>query len=121
MNEITQLENLFNDLFLEIFDYLHAVDLFMALSSLNNRISSILASTQLHVVISELHSCHQIKFLSSHLTHHAHQVILVSLEDQVHDFSSVIPYFFNQHTFINLQSCIFHSICPSSRFNRVIR
>jgi hypothetical protein len=120
MNEINQFEGLSNDLFLEIFDYLHALDLFMAFSSLNHRISSILLLTQLHVVISKLHCRHQIKFLSSHLTHHAHQVISVSLHDQLHDFSSVIPYFFNQHTFINLRSCIFYCIGPSSRFNRVI-
>ena len=121
MNKITQFENLSNDLFLEIFDYLHALDLFMAFFSLNKRISLILSSTQLHVVISKLHCRRQIKFLSTHLTSHAHQVISVSLQDQLRDFSSVIPFFFNQHTFINLRSCRFFYICPSSRLNRTIR
>jgi hypothetical protein len=121
MNKITQFEDLSNDLFLEIFDYLHALDLFMAFSSLNNRISSILSLTRLHVVISKLHCRYQMKFLSSHLTHHAHQVISVSIQDQLRDFSSVISYFFNRHTFQNLRSCKFYSICPSSKLNNVIQ
>ncbi len=121
MNKITQFEDLSNDLLLEIFDYFHALDLFMAFSSLNQRISSILFSTQLHIVISKLHCRYQMKFLSSHLTHHADQVISVSLEDQLRDYSSVISFFFNQHIFINLRSCKFYSISPSSRLNRVIR
>jgi len=99
MNKVTQLEDLSNDLFLEIFDYFHALDLFMAFSSLNHRISLILSLTRLHVVISKLHCRYEIKFLSSHLTHHAHQVISVSLEDEVYNFSSVISFFF-QSTFI---------------------
>lgn len=121
MNKITQFEDFSNDLFLEIFDYFHALDLFMAFSSLNNRISSILSLSQLHVVISKLHCHHQIKFLSSHLTDHAHQVISVSLQDQLRDYRSVICFIFNQHTFENLRSCKFYSICPSSKFDNVIR
>ena len=121
MNKITQFEDLSDDLFLDIFDYFDALDLLVAFSSLNKRISLILSSTQLCVVVSNLHCRHQIKCLSSHLTDHAHQVISLSLEDQIRDFSSVIPYFFNQHTFINLRSCIFVSICSTTRLNRVIR
>ena len=112
MNKITQFEDLSNDLVLEIFEYFHALDLFRAFPSLNNRLSSLLLLTQLHVVISKVHSHHQIKFLSSHLTHHAHQVISLSLEDQLRDYSSVISFFFNQHIFINLQLCKFYSISP---------
>jgi len=120
MNVISQFEDFSNDLFLEIFDYFHALDLFMAFSSLNHRISSILSLTRLHVVISKLHCRYQIEILSSHLFHHAHQVISVSLQDQLRDFSSVISFIFNQHTFENLQSCKFHSIHPSSKLYNVI-
>jgi len=120
MDKITQFEDFSDELFLEIFYYLHALDLFMAFSSLNSRISSMLLSTRLHVVISKLHCRDQIKFLSSHLTHHKHQVISISIEDRLRDYSSVIPYFFNQHKFINLQSCAFYSICPSPNFYTVI-
>jgi hypothetical protein len=120
MNNITQLEDLSNDLFLEIFDYLHALDLFMAFSSLNNRISSILSLTPLHIVISKLHRQHQLQFLSSYLTHHAHQVISVSIHDQLHDFSSVISFIFDRHTFHNLRSCKFYCIHLSSEFDTVI-
>jgi hypothetical protein len=121
MNKITQFEHFSNDLLLEIFDYLHALDLFMAFSSLNQRISSILFSTQLHVVLSKLHCQHQMKFLSSHLTHHAHQVISVSLEDQLRDYSSVISFIFNQHIFTNLRSCKFYHIHPSFNVQIVIQ
>lgn len=121
MNKITQFEDLSNDLFLEIFDYLHALDLFTTFSSLNNRISSILFLTRLHVVVSKLHCQHQIKILSSHLTHHAHQVVSLSLHDQLRDFTSVISFIFNQHTFKNLQSCKFYSIHPSSKLDNVIQ
>ncbi len=118
VNKITQFEHFSNDILLEIFDYLHALDLFMAFSSLNQRISSILFSTQLHVVLSKLHCQHQMKFLSSHLTHHAHQVISVSLEDQLRDYSSVISFIFNQHIFTNLRSCKFYHIHPSSNLQK---
>ena len=121
MNKNTQLEDLSNDLFLDIFDYFHALDLFKAFSLLNQRLSSILSSTQLHIIVSKLHSHHQIKFLSSHLHAHAHQVISLSLQDQLRDVSSVIPFFFSEHKFINLRSCIFRSICPSSRLKQVIQ
>ena len=120
MDNITQFESLSNDLFLDIFDYLHALDLFLAFSSLNKRISLILSSTQLRVVVSKLHCHHQIQVLSSHLNDHSHQVISLSLQDQLRDFLSVIPFFFNRHTFINLRSCTFFSICPSSILDCVI-
>jgi hypothetical protein len=120
MNKISQLEDFSNEIILEIFDYLHALDIFMAFSSLNKRISSILHSTQLHVVVSKTHCRHQVEILSSHLTHHAHQVVSLSLPDQLRDFSSVISFFFNRHTFLNLRSCKFYSICSSSKLYSVI-
>lgn len=121
MNKITQFEDLSNDLFLEIFDYFHALDLFMALASLNNRISSILSLTKLHIVISKLHCQYQVKFLCSHLTHHVDQVISITIQDQLRDFSSVICFLFDQYKFENLRSCVFYSICSSSKFHDVIK
>ncbi len=121
MNKITQFEDLSNELCLEIFDYLHALDLFMSFSSLNQRISSILFSAQLHVVISKFHCQYQMKFLSSHLTHHVDQVISVSLEDQLRDYPSVISFIFDQHIFINLRSCKFYHIHPSFNLHIVIQ
>ena len=121
MNRVTQFEHLSNDLLLEIFDYFHALHLFMAFSSLNQRISCILSSAELHVVISKLHCQHQMKFLSSHLTHHAHQVVSLLLEDQIRDYSSVICFFFDQHAFPNLRSCRFYRIHPSSNLQNVIQ
>ncbi|CAF4075935.1 unnamed protein product [Rotaria sordida] len=92
----------------------------MAFSSLNKRISLILSSTQLHVIISKLHCRYQLKILSSHLTNHARKVISLSLEDKLRDRSSVIPFLFKQHTFINLRSCEFFSICSSSKLDHAI-
>lgn len=120
MNTLTRLEDFPNDLFLEIFEYLHALDLFTAFASLNQRISAILFLTQLHVVISKFHSYQQMKFLSSHLADHVDQVISLCLEDELRDYSSVISYFFHQHTYINLQSCQFLSVEKTSNFNHVI-
>jgi hypothetical protein len=121
MNPITQFEDLSDELFLIIFDYLYALDLFQAFSSLNTRISSILFDARLYVIISKLHRRQQIEFLSFHLTHHADQVIFISLEDQLRDYSSVIPFFFDQHAFRNLRSCIFYSICSLSKLEHVIQ
>ncbi len=92
MNPITQFEDLSDKLFLIIFDYLYALDLFQAFSSLNTRISSILFDARLYVIISKLHRRQQIEFLSFHLTHHADQVIFISLEDQLHDYSAIFDY-----------------------------
>jgi len=121
MDNITQFEDLSNELFFEIFEYFHALDLFITFSSLNKRISSILSVTQLHIIITKLHCHYQMQILSSYLTHHAHQVISITLEDQLRDFTSVISFFFNQHTFENLRSCRFHSICPSSNLTDVLQ
>jgi hypothetical protein len=121
MDNITQFEDLSNELFFEIFEYFHALDLFITFSSLNKRISSILSVTQLHIIITKLHCHYQMQILSSYLTHHAHQVISITLEDQLRDFTSVISFFFNQHTFENLRSCRFHSICPSSNLIDVLQ
>jgi hypothetical protein len=121
MDNITQFEDLSNELFLEIFEYFHALDLFITFSSLNKRISSILSVTQLHIIITKLHCHYQMQILSSYLTHNAHQVISITLEDQLRDFTSVISFFFNQHTFENLRSCKFYSICPSSNLTDVLQ
>ena len=120
MHPFTRFEDLPNDLFLEIFEYLHALDLFTAFAFLNQRISTLFYSTSLHVVICKLHSYQQMKFLSSHLIDHAHQVISLSLEDELRDYSSVISYFFYQHTYTNLRSCQFLAVQQTSNFNHVI-
>ena len=120
-NIITQLEHVSNDLFLDIFDYLHALDVLQAFSSLNGRISSILSSAQLRVIVSKLHCRYQIERLSSYLLHHDHQVISFSLQDQLRDYSSVISFFFDHHTFQNLRSCVFYSISSSKKFDSIIR
>lgn len=120
MSSITRFEDIPNDLFREIFEYLHALDLFLAFTSLNQRISTLLFFSPLHVVISKSHCYQEMKFLSSHLVDHVNQVISLSLEDQLRDYSSVISYFFNQYTYINLRSCQFYSIEDKSSFNSVI-
>ncbi|CAF5101108.1 unnamed protein product [Rotaria sp. Silwood1] len=109
MKKITRLEDLFSELFFEIFDYLHALDVFTAFSTLNQRIILILSSIPLRIVVSSYHCHHQIKFLSSNLIDHTHQVVSVSLEDFVHDFTSVISFFFIRHTFENLELCALYS------------
>ncbi|CAF3834434.1 unnamed protein product [Rotaria sordida] len=118
---MTRLENLSNELFFEIFDYLHALDIFMGFSSLNERISMILSSIPLRVVVSSYHCYRQLEILSSYLTDHAHQVISLSLQNYVRDFSSVISFFFTRHTFENLELCAFYSDHSSLRLQNVIQ
>ncbi|CAF1292936.1 unnamed protein product [Rotaria sordida] len=77
MNSHTYIEDLSNEIFFEIFDYLHALDIFTGFNLLNKRISSILQIISLHIIISYDH-CHcQIDFLSSHLNYHSQQVISI--------------------------------------------
>ena len=121
MNNVSRFEDLSNELFLAIFDYLHALDLFQAFASLNSRISSILLLAQLRIHIYKSHCHHQIETFSSYLIHHTDQVISLSLHDEVRDYSSVIPFFFDRHTFINLRSCKFYSISASSNLDTVIQ
>ncbi|CAF1140672.1 unnamed protein product [Adineta steineri] len=114
MNTITQFEDLCNEIFLEVFEYLHCLDLFMAFASLNNRFTFLLSLPQLYLIVNQSHFYYQIQFLSSHLVDHAHQVISISFHEQLCDyFASVISFFFDKHTFKNLRSCIFifHLIC----------
>jgi hypothetical protein len=121
MDTHTHLEDLSNELFFEIFDYLHALDIFTAFASLNKRILSILQSIPLRVIILNSHYSREIDFLSSHLTFHAHQVISLNSYDTIRDRSSIISLLFNRHDFINLQSCIFKSIKPSTKLENVIK
>jgi anti-anti-sigma regulatory factor len=115
MDRNTRLEALSIEIFSEIFDYLHALDIFTAFSSLNRRILSILQIIPLRVVISHNHLRYHVDYLSSHLISHAHQVISVDIYDTIHDDSSIVNLLFSQHKFINLQSCIFTLIHPSTR------
>ncbi len=86
MNTYAHFEDLSNEIFIEIFDYLHVLDIFTAFTSLNKRISSILQSIPLRIIIFYDHCRHQIAFLSSHLTFHAHQVISLEISDTIHDY-----------------------------------
>jgi hypothetical protein len=121
MNSYTRLEDLSNEIFFEIFDYLDAVDIFRGFSSLNRRISSILQIIPIRIVISNNHRRYEIDYLSSHLTCHAHQVIIVDIFDTIDDDSSIINLLFSQHQFINLRSCTFISIHPSTQLENVIK
>ncbi|CAF5159773.1 unnamed protein product, partial [Rotaria sp. Silwood1] len=82
MKKMTRLEDLSNELFFEIFGYLHGLDIFTAFSILNQRITLILSSISL---------------------------ISISLEDSILNFTSVISFFFIRHTFENLELCALHS------------
>jgi anti-anti-sigma regulatory factor len=121
MNTRTHFEDLSNEIFFEIFDYLHALDIFTSFTSLNRRISSILQSIPLRIVISRNHCRRQINFLSSQLTFHAHQVISLNISDTIRDDSSIISLLFDRHKFINLESCRFVEIDPSTKLENVIK
>ncbi|CAF2797166.1 unnamed protein product [Rotaria sp. Silwood2] len=121
MDTHTHLEDLTNEIFFEIFDYLHALDIFTAFASLNKRVLSILKSISLHVIILNSHYDRELQFLSSHLTFHAHQVISLKIDDTIRDRSPIISLLFKRHHFINLQSCIFMSINSSTLLDNVIK
>lgn len=120
MDTQTHFEDLSNEIFFEIFDYLHALDIFTAFTSLNKRILSILQSIRLHVIILDSHFYEEIDFLSSHLTFHAHQVISLNCYDTIRDRSSIISLLFKRHHFINLRSCIIMSIHPLTELENVL-
>jgi hypothetical protein len=103
MATITRLEDLSNDIFLKILDYLNASDIFFAFASLNSRISLILNSARLHVNIHFTHCRRQVEFLSNHLKFHSDQVVSLQIYDKIRDQNHVIPYLFNRYDFINLQ------------------
>jgi len=67
MTIITQLEDLSNEIFLEILEYLDASNIFFAFGSLNSRISLILNIIPLHINIHFTDCHHQLEFLSNHL------------------------------------------------------
>jgi hypothetical protein len=121
MDTHTHLEDLSNEIFYEICDYLHALDIFTAFTSLNTRISSILQSIPLHVIILKSHINQEIDKLSSHLTFHADQVISLTINDTIYDHLSIINLLFERHQFMNLQSCMFKTINPSTKFENVIK
>ncbi|CAF3783030.1 unnamed protein product, partial [Rotaria sordida] len=107
--------------FFEIFDYLDALEIFTAFTSLNQRISSILKRIPLRILISNTNSRSEIEFLSSHLTYHDHQVISIDIYDKIRDCSSVINLLFNRHNFINLESCIFNAINSSTKLKKILK
>ena len=121
MDTHTHLEDLSNEIFLEIFDYLHALEIFTAFTSLNQQISSILQITPLRIIILRNQSRHQIEYLSSHLTFHAHQVVFLRAFDKICDCSSTISLLFNRHNFTNLQSCLLNINNPSMKLDNVLK
>jgi hypothetical protein len=110
MNRPSRLEDLSTEIFFEILDYFHALDIFVGFTSLNKRISSIIRSIHLRVQILSNHCRRQIDILSKHLTLHAHQVISIKIRDTIRDHSSVILWLFTGHNFVNLQACTFFTI-----------
>ncbi|CAF4518274.1 unnamed protein product [Rotaria sp. Silwood2] len=111
----TQLEDLSNEIFLDIFEYLNANDIFFGFTSLNLRISLLLNSIPLHINIHRTCCRHELEFLCNHLKFHSDQVVSLQVHDQICDQTSVIAYLFHRHDFINLHSCIFYSINSSSK------
>ena len=121
MNKYTRFEDLSNEVFFEIFDYLNALQVLMAFTSLNKRISSILQLIALRVFI-PYNSCRrEIQFLSSHLTLHDHQVISIDIFDTIRDYSSAISLLFDGHNFVNLERCVFHSIHLSTNLPNIVK
>ena len=118
MNIPTHFEDLSNEIFFIIFDYLFTPDIF---TSLNQRISFILQSISLRIIIPTNSYHRQIEFLSSHLTFHDHQVISLLLYDTSHHDSNIINVLFTRHNFINLQCCRLISSCPISKFDNVMK
>lgn len=106
MNQLTEFENLSTEIIIEILDYLHAIDIFAAFGSLNRRISSILRSIHLRIIITSKHHLQHIELLSNHLMIHADQVISLSINDDTEDRSSTINLLFQRHRFNNVRSCI---------------
>ena len=104
-NRVTLLEDLSNEIFIDILDYLHATRTFSAFGSLNSRISSILHSIRLQVAISHEDCFRHVKLLSSYLWNHSHQVISLWIDDGTADRSSAIDFLFKRHRFVNLRSC----------------
>jgi len=121
MNQFTKLENLSTEIFIEILDYLHAIDIFAAFGSLNRRISSILRSIHLNVTITSKHNPWHVELLSNHLIIHADQVISVSIDDHTQDRSSAIDLLFERHRFHNLRSCILKISCSFSKLTSFIQ
>ena len=121
MNKYTHLEDLSTEIFFEIFDYLNALQILMAFTSLNKRISSILQVIPLRIVIPYKTCRREIEFLSSQLIFHDHQVISIEIFDTIRDYLSAINLLFNGHNFINLERCVFHSIHLSTNLTNIVK
>ena len=83
MDICTHFEDLSNEVFFKIFDYLHAFGIFTSFTSLNKCISSMLQLIPLRLVILFNHSRRQVDFISSHLTFPAHQVISIKTYNKI--------------------------------------
>ncbi|CAF3590434.1 unnamed protein product [Rotaria sp. Silwood2] len=105
MNIYTRLEDLSNEIFFEIFDYFHALDIFTSFTSLNQRISSILQLIPLRIIISHNNCRRQIDFLSSYLTYHDDQVISLKIHDTILDYSSIINLLFSTEFLCSIVKC----------------
>ncbi|CAF1382678.1 unnamed protein product [Rotaria sordida] len=121
MDRYTHFEGLSNEIFFEIFDYLHALEIFTGFTSLNKRISSILQSIPLRILILYDHSRRQVDFISSHLTFHAHQVISINIYDKIRDYTSIIDLLFHRHNFTNLESCVLVANSSITKLENVIK
>ncbi|CAF4224087.1 unnamed protein product [Rotaria sp. Silwood2] len=121
MDRYTHFEDLSNEIFFEIFDYLQALEIFTDFTSLNKRISSILQSIPLRIIVLYNHSRRQVDFISSHLTFHAHQVILTKIYYKICDYTSVIDLLFHRHNFTNLESCLLVANSLPTKVENVIK
>ena len=120
MNQLFQFENLPTEILIEIFGYLHAIDIFAAFGSLNRQFSSILPLIPIRVVITSQHHLHHIQLLSNYLRTHADQVISFAIKIDTEHCSAAIDFLFQRHRFTNVRSCVLELSCSFSKFTYFI-
>ncbi|CAF3979589.1 unnamed protein product, partial [Rotaria sordida] len=98
-------ENLSNELFYEIFDYLEGCDLFKAFSNLNNRFQALLTSSSLRLKI-------DLRYREETILQYCSTYVVVPNKDRIISFSL-------GHDHPSLESCIPISIANNEQYSSI--
>ncbi|CAF3711886.1 unnamed protein product [Rotaria sordida] len=107
-------ENLSNELFYEIFDYLEGCDLFKAFSNLNNRFQALLTSSSLRLKI-------DLRYREETILHlgHDHPYNSYPALFKIDSSFSRLESLYNKLSFLALESCIPISIANNEQYSSI--
>ncbi|CAF1418301.1 unnamed protein product, partial [Rotaria sp. Silwood1] len=115
---ISSIENLSNELFHEIFDYLDGIDIYLAFSNLNHRFQQLLTSSSILYKIELIHKSSKEIFMLIY-EQNKHKIYSINFQIPVY-INQLLTSFIIDSSFNHLQSLVIEDIQPDKLISFLI-